>query len=45
LADNGDLEHDLQALWNLREKPRATQHGVSDVRDELQYVKEDQLAR
>lgn len=45
LADNGDLEHDLQALLEALGKA-AHQGGVAVVLfiDELQYVPEDQLA-
>lgn len=45
LADNGDLEHDLQAL--LEEVGRAAKAADTVVVifiDELQYVEEDQLA-
>jgi hypothetical protein len=45
LADNGDLEHDLQAL--LEAAGRAAQAGDTALVlfiDELQYVPEDQLA-
>lgn len=45
LADNGDLEHDLQAL--LEEVGRAAKAADTVVIifiDELQYVEEDQLA-
>ena len=45
LADNGDLEHDLQALFEavgLAAQRAAT--AVVLFFDELQYVKEDQLA-
>jgi len=45
LADNGDLEHDLQAL--LEAAGEAAQKGGTALAmfiDELQYVKEDQLA-
>jgi len=45
LADNGDLEHDLQAL--LEAAGRAAQAGGTALVlfiDELQYVEEDQLA-
>jgi hypothetical protein len=45
LADNGDLEHDLQALLEAVGSA-AQQAGVALVMfiDELQYVKEDELA-
>ena len=45
LADNGDLEHDLQALLEVA-GVAAKQAGTALVMfvDELQYVKEDQLA-
>jgi AAA ATPase domain len=45
LADNGDLEHDLQALFEqvgLAAKAAGT--AVALFIDELQYVEEDQLA-
>jgi len=45
LADNGDLEHDLQAL--LEASGEAAQHAETALAifiDEMQYVKEDQLA-
>lgn len=45
LADNGDLEHDLQAL--IEAVGRAAQGGSTAVAlfiDELQYVPEEQLA-
>src|SRR5690606_36217813 len=45
LADNGDLEHDLQAL--LEAAGRAAQAGDTALVlfiDELQYVDEEQLA-
>ena len=45
LADNGDLEHDLQAL--LEAAGTAAQKGRTALAlfiDELQYVEEDQLA-
>lgn len=45
LADNGDLEHDLQAL--LETAGAAAQNGGTALAlfiDELQYVDEDQLA-
>ena len=45
LADNGDLEHDLQAL--LEEVGRAAKAADTAVVvfiDEMQYVREDQLA-
>lgn len=45
LADNGDLEHDLQALLEVA-GAAAKQAGTALVMfvDELQYVEEDQLA-
>ncbi len=45
LADNGDLEHDLQALLNVSGSA-AQKAGTVLVMfiDELQYVKEDELA-
>jgi hypothetical protein len=45
LADNGDLEHDLQAL--LEAAGAAAQHAETAIAifvDELQYVEEEQLA-
>lgn len=45
LADNGDLEHDLQALFEVTgaaAKEAAT--ALAMFVDELQYVKEDELA-
>lgn len=45
LADNGDLEHDLQAL--LEESGEAAQQAATALAifsDELQYVSEDELA-
>jgi hypothetical protein len=45
LADNGDLEHDLQALFEAA--GTAAQHADTALVifiDELQYVKEEQLA-
>jgi len=45
LADNGDLEHDLQALLEAAgEAARTTNTALAMFVDELQYVKEDQLA-
>jgi hypothetical protein len=45
LADNGDLEHDLQALLEVV-GAAAREAGTAQVMfiDELQYVEEDQLA-
>jgi len=45
LADNGDLEHDLQALMEAAGKA-ATKGGtaIAIFIDELQYVPEDQMA-
>lgn len=45
LADNGDLEHDLQALFETA-GAAAKQAGtaIAIFIDELQYVKEDELA-
>ena len=45
LADNGDLEHDLQALFEAA-GAAAQQAGTALILfiDELQYVKEDELA-
>ncbi len=45
LADNGDLEHDLQALFEqLGHAAKAADTAVALFIDELQYVEEDQLA-
>lgn len=45
LADNGDLEHDLQALLEVvGEAARMAGAAVVVLIDELQYVKEDELA-
>jgi len=45
LADNGDLEHDLQALLEVTgEAARAGDTAVAMFIDELQYVEEDELA-
>ena len=45
LADNGDLEHDLQALLEVAaEAARAAGTALAMFIDELQYVEEDQLA-
>lgn len=45
LADNGDLEHDLQALLETAgEAAHATGTALALFVDELQYVQEDQLA-
>jgi hypothetical protein len=45
LADNGDLEHDLQALLETAgEAARTAGTALAIFLDELQYVKEDQLA-
>lgn len=45
LADNGDLEHDLQALFEqVGLAAKAAQTAVALFIDELQYVEEDQLA-
>lgn len=45
LADNGDLEHDLQALLEAAaEAARAAGTALAMFMDELQYVEEDQLA-
>lgn len=45
LADNGDLEHDLQALFEaVGEAARAGNTALAIFIDELQYVEEDQLA-
>ena len=45
LADNGDLEHDLQALLEaVGEAAKAAGTALVMFIDELQYVKEDELA-
>lgn len=45
LADNGDLEHDLQALFaEVGKAAKSADTAVAIFIDELQYVKEDQLA-
>lgn len=45
LADNGDLEHDLQALLEAAgEAARQAETALVLFVDELQYVEEDQLA-
>jgi predicted transcriptional regulator len=45
LADNGDLEHDLQALLEAAgQAARQDQTALAIFADELQYVAEDQLA-
>jgi len=45
LADNGDLEHDLQTLFELTgQAAQAADTAVAIFIDELQYVAEDQLA-
>lgn len=45
LADNGDLEHDLQALLEeVGHAARAAETAMVMFVDELQYVKEDELA-
>lgn len=45
LADNGDLEHDLQALFEqVGLAAQAARTAVALFVDELQYVEEDQLA-
>ncbi|MFO0204658.1 MAG: ATP-binding protein, partial [Betaproteobacteria bacterium] len=45
LADNGDLEHDLQALFEqVGKAARAAGTAEAIFIDELQYVEEDQLA-
>ncbi|MGE4251305.1 MAG: ATP-binding protein [Parvibaculaceae bacterium] len=45
LADNGDLEHDLQALLEVTgAAAQAAGTALAIFADELQYVEEDQLA-
>lgn len=45
LADNGDLEHDLQALLEAAgEAARSADTALAMFIDELQYVEEEQLA-
>jgi hypothetical protein len=45
LADNGDLEHDLQALFEqVGKAAKAARTAVAIFIDELQYVEEVQLA-
>ncbi|GMV20155.1 MAG: ATPase [Acidimicrobiia bacterium] len=45
LADNGDLEHDLQALLEAAgQAAKAAETALAIFVDELQYVAEDQLA-
>lgn len=45
LADNGDLEHDLQALFeSAGMAARAAETALAVFIDELQYVEENQLA-
>jgi hypothetical protein len=45
LADNGDLEHDLQALLEVAgEAARAGDTALAIFIDELQYVEEEELA-
>lgn len=45
LADNGDLEHDLQALLEATgDAARGAGTALAIFADELQYVKEDELA-
>ena len=45
LADNGDLEHDLQALLEAAgEAAKAAGTALAVFIDELQYVQEDELA-
>ncbi len=45
LADNGDLEHDLQALLEAAgEAARKAETALTLFVDELQYVEEDELA-
>jgi len=45
LADNGDLEHDLQALIEaVGEAAKSAGTALAIFIDELQYVEEDQLA-
>lgn len=45
LADNGDLEHDLQALLDaVGAAAKSAKTALAMFVDELQYVKEDELA-
>jgi hypothetical protein len=45
LADNGDLEHDLQALLEtVGQAARSAETALAIFVDELQYVEEEQLA-
>jgi hypothetical protein len=45
LADNGDLEHDLQALLEAAGRAaKSEQTAIAMFIDEIQYVEEDQLA-
>lgn len=45
LADNGDLEHDLQALFEVAGKAaQLADTAITIFIDELQYVEEEQLA-
>lgn len=45
LADNGDLEHDLQALFEQTgEAAKAADTALAIFIDELQYVEEDEMA-
>jgi hypothetical protein len=45
LADNGDLEHDLQALLEVTgEAARKGETALAMFVDEMQYIEEDQLA-
>jgi predicted transcriptional regulator len=45
LADNGDLEHDLQALLEVAgDAAQAAHTALAIFIDELQYVEEDELA-
>ncbi len=45
LADNGDLEHDLQALLEVSgEAAKASGTALVMYIDEMQYIEEDQLA-
>ena len=45
LADNGDLEHDLQALLEGRAAAKAAGTALAMFVDELQYVEEESSPR